>query len=52
MKRPAFQITPEAVSYPFIYYADDRMDLGVNTSIPRDISRAVPIAGNFIGAPD
>ena len=27
-KRPAFQITPEAVSYPFIYSADDRIDLG------------------------
>jgi hypothetical protein len=24
----AFQITPEAVSYPFIYSADDRIDLG------------------------
>jgi transglutaminase-like putative cysteine protease len=28
VKRPAFQITPEAVSYPFIYSADDRIDLG------------------------
>jgi transglutaminase-like putative cysteine protease len=27
-KRPSFQITPEAVSYPFIYSADDRIDLG------------------------
>ena len=27
-KRPAFEITPEAVSYPFIYRADDRIDLG------------------------
>jgi transglutaminase-like putative cysteine protease len=26
--RPAFEITPEAVSYPFIYSADDRSDLG------------------------
>lgn len=26
--RPAFQITPDAVSYPFIYSADDRIDLG------------------------
>lgn len=26
--RPAFQISPEAVSYPFIYSADDRIDLG------------------------
>jgi transglutaminase-like putative cysteine protease len=28
VQRPAFQITPEAVSYPFIYSADDRIDLG------------------------
>ena len=27
-KRPAFQITPEAATYPFIYSADDRIDLG------------------------
>jgi transglutaminase-like putative cysteine protease len=28
LERPAFQITPEAVSYPFVYSADDRIDLG------------------------
>jgi transglutaminase-like putative cysteine protease len=28
VKRPVFQITAEAVSYPFIYSADDRIDLG------------------------
>lgn len=28
LKRPAFQIAPQAVSYPFIYSADDRIDLG------------------------
>jgi transglutaminase-like putative cysteine protease len=28
VKRPAFQITPEAASYPFIYSPDDRIDLG------------------------
>jgi transglutaminase-like putative cysteine protease len=28
VKRPAFQITPEAVSYPFVYSGDDRIDLG------------------------
>lgn len=28
VERPAFQITPEAVSYPFVYSADDRIDLG------------------------
>jgi transglutaminase-like putative cysteine protease len=27
-QRPAFQISPEARSYPFIYSADDRIDLG------------------------
>ena len=28
IERPAFRITPEAASYPFIYSADDRIDLG------------------------
>ena len=28
VERPAFQIAPEAASYPFIYSADDRIDLG------------------------
>jgi transglutaminase-like putative cysteine protease len=28
MERPAFQIAPDAVSYPFMYSADDRIDLG------------------------
>jgi transglutaminase-like putative cysteine protease len=28
VERPAFQITPEAVSYPFVYSAADRIDLG------------------------
>jgi transglutaminase-like putative cysteine protease len=28
VEQPAFQIAPEAVSYPFIYSADDRIDLG------------------------
>ena len=27
-ERPAFQITPDALRYPFIYSADDRIDLG------------------------
>jgi len=27
-ERPAFQVAPDAVSYPFIYSADDRIDLG------------------------
>jgi transglutaminase-like putative cysteine protease len=27
-ERPAFRISPEALSYPFIYSADDRIDLG------------------------
>jgi transglutaminase-like putative cysteine protease len=28
VERPVFQITAEALSYPFIYSADDRIDLG------------------------
>ncbi len=28
VERPPFQITPQAVCYPFIYSADDRIDLG------------------------
>jgi transglutaminase-like putative cysteine protease len=28
LRQPAFQITAEAVSYPFVYSADDRIDLG------------------------
>jgi hypothetical protein len=28
LERPIFQIAPEARSYPFIYSADDRIDLG------------------------
>jgi transglutaminase-like putative cysteine protease len=28
VERPPFQITPEARSYPFVYSADDRIDLG------------------------
>ena len=27
-ERPPFRVSPEAVSYPFIYSADDRIDLG------------------------
>lgn len=26
--RPVFQVTPDAASYPFVYSADDRIDLG------------------------
>jgi transglutaminase-like putative cysteine protease len=28
VERPPFQISPDALSYPFIYSADDRIDLG------------------------
>jgi transglutaminase-like putative cysteine protease len=28
VERPAFQIAPNAVSYPFVYSTDDRIDLG------------------------
>ena len=27
-ERPPFQISPDALSYPFVYSADDRIDLG------------------------
>src|ERR1700735_4654948 len=27
-ERPPFQITPDALRYPFVYSADDRIDLG------------------------
>ena len=44
VKRPAFQITPEAVSYPFIYSADDRIDLG------RMLERHHPDPADRLGA--
>jgi transglutaminase-like putative cysteine protease len=28
VEKPAFQISPEAVTFPFVYSADDRIDLG------------------------
>ena len=43
-KRPVFQITPEAVSYPFIYSADDRIDLG------RLLDRQYPDPTDRLGA--
>ncbi|HEX4411173.1 MAG TPA: transglutaminase family protein [Xanthobacteraceae bacterium] len=42
-KRPVFQITPEAVSYPFVYSADDRIDLG------RLLERQYPDPANRVG---
>jgi transglutaminase-like putative cysteine protease len=44
VERPAFQITPDAVSYPFIYSADDRIDLG------RLLERQYPDPDNRLGA--
>ena len=44
VKRPVFQITPEAVSYPFIYSADDRIDLG------RMLDRQYPDPDNRLGS--
>jgi len=41
--QPIFQIAPEAVSYPFIYSADDRIDLG------RMLERHYPDPGNRLG---
>jgi transglutaminase-like putative cysteine protease len=43
-KPPAFQASPEAVSYPFIYSADDRIDLG------RMLERHHPDPGDRLGA--
>jgi transglutaminase-like putative cysteine protease len=43
-ERPPFQITPEAVSYPFIYSNDDRMDLG------RMLDRHYPDPGDRLDA--
>lgn len=43
-KQPAFQTTPEAVSYPFIYSADDRIDLG------RLMDRHYPDPANRVGS--
>ena len=42
--RPAFEITPEAVSYPFIYSADDRIDLG------RLLDRQYPDPADRVGS--
>jgi transglutaminase-like putative cysteine protease len=44
VKQPAFQITPEAASYPFIYSADDRIDLG------RMLERHHPDPADRLGA--
>jgi transglutaminase-like putative cysteine protease len=44
VERPAFAITPDAVSYPFIYSADDRIDLG------RLTERQHPDPGDRLGA--
>jgi transglutaminase-like putative cysteine protease len=41
--RSTFQIAPEAVSYPFIYSADDRIDLG------RMLERHYPDPGDRLG---
>jgi transglutaminase-like putative cysteine protease len=43
-KRPAFQITSEAATYPFIYSADDRIDLG------RLLDRQYPDPADRVGS--
>jgi len=43
-ERPAFQITPDALSYPFNYSADDRIDLG------RMLDRQHPDPNDRLGA--
>jgi transglutaminase-like putative cysteine protease len=44
VERPLFQITPEARSYPFVYSADDRIDLG------RMLERQHPDPNDRLGA--
>jgi transglutaminase-like putative cysteine protease len=44
VERPPFEITPEAVSYPFIYSADDRIDLG------RMLERQYPDPGDRLAS--
>ena len=43
-ERPPFEITPEALSYPFIYSADDRIDLG------RMLERQYPDPNDRLGS--
>jgi transglutaminase-like putative cysteine protease len=43
-QRPAFQITAEAATYPFIYSADDRIDLG------RLLDRQYPDPADRVGS--
>ena len=43
-ERPPFQITPDALRYPFIYSADDRIDLG------RMLERQYPDPNDRLGA--
>jgi transglutaminase-like putative cysteine protease len=44
VKRPPFRISPDAVSYPFVYSADDRIDLG------RLLERQNPDPADRLGA--
>ena len=44
VERPPFQITPEARSYPFVYSADDRIDLG------RMLERQYPDPNDRLGS--
>jgi transglutaminase-like putative cysteine protease len=43
-ERPPFQISPDALSYPFVYSADDRIDLG------RMLEREYPDPNNRLAA--
>ena len=44
VERPPFQITPEALRYPFVYSADDRIDLG------RMLERQYPDRNDRLGS--
>jgi transglutaminase-like putative cysteine protease len=48
--RPAFQITSDAASYPFIYSADDRIDLGrlLDRQYPDSADRVASWARGFV----
>ena len=49
-ERPPFQISPDALSYPFVYSADDRIDLGrmLERQYPDPQDRLVSWARSFV----
>ena len=49
-ERPPFEITPEALRYPFVYSADDRIDLGrmLERQYPDPTIGSAPWARSFV----